>query len=456
MKHPLLASRVFNTPLLVHPQKLDAIIAGVGQRLLGAEVDNEPALVLPADAFSTKRGKPGDSGYVVHDGVAVVSANGALVHRSRGMEGSSTYLLGYDRLAAQLEAAMADPEVHAVMQIFDSPGGEVAGAFEYGDRIHALRGRKPMRAIADSMAASAAYLGGSAFDQIAVSSTGWVGSIGVVMRHVDMSRALANEGVQVTHIFAGEHKVDGNPYQALPQSVRDDLQAEVDSIYAMFVDAVARNRAGLSADAIRATQARTYRGAEAVSMGLADRVATADQVLSELVALRARSVPVGHSARSSASNQGGSMSGNTQGGQSAAQTPPTSVVMTRESLERDHPAVFAEVLAVGAERERERVASVRAQLVPGHEAVIERMVADGKSTGAEAAMAMVAAVKAAHAAAAAAHTADAPLAVQPSAANDEGSSETLSREQQRDKAKAYAAEHKVSFTAALKSLGYAA
>ena len=35
MKYPHLAARLFNTPLLVHPGKLDAIIAGLGGRLLG-------------------------------------------------------------------------------------------------------------------------------------------------------------------------------------------------------------------------------------------------------------------------------------------------------------------------------------------------------------------------------------------------------------------------------------
>ena len=88
MKYPHLAARLFNTPLLVHPQKLDAIIAGLGARLLVCEIAFDPVnsvseALLPADMFSTRRGTRSDGGYMVTEGVAVISANGALVHRSR-------------------------------------------------------------------------------------------------------------------------------------------------------------------------------------------------------------------------------------------------------------------------------------------------------------------------------------------------------------------------------------
>jgi capsid assembly protease len=379
MKYPHLAARLFNTPLLIHPQKLDAIIAGLGERMLGSGIEVESHFnqaALPAEMFSTRTGTRGDQGYTVTDGVAVIYASGALVHRSR-MDGASSYLLGYNELATQLEAAMADPEVHAVLQVFDSPGGEVSGAFEYGDRIHALRGKKPMWAMADSLAASAAYLGGSAFDKMAVSSTGYAGSIGVVMRHVDMSRRLVNEGISVTHIFAGDHKVDGNPYEPLPKDVQANLQEEVNGIYSMFVDAVSRNR-GLSVQAIRNTQAAVYRGQAAVNQGLADRVSTTDQMLSELAAMRARSFPAGRTARSTA-NQGDSMSGTTQAGGQPSATPAASSAPTISQADID--AARAE----GAAAERQRIADVRAQSLPGHEALIERLAFDGKTTGPEAA-----------------------------------------------------------------------
>lgn len=370
MKYPHLAARLFNTPLLVHPGKLDAIIAGLGGRLLGSAVHldavADSAGIAP-EMFSTRRGTRGDTGYVVTDGVAVIHASGALVHRSR-IDGASSYLLGYNELAIQVEDAQADPDVHAILQVWDSPGGEVAGAFEYAQRMHALRGSKPMWAIADSMAASAAYLGGSAFEHLAVSSTGHVGSIGVVMRHVDFSRALDKDGISVTHIFAGSHKVDGNPYEPLPKSVQADMQAEIDGLYTMFVDAVAQHR-GISAESVRATQAQVYRGMAAVSMGLADRVATTDQLISELSAQRARTYPAGPSARITAMTEGVTMSGTTPqapagAAPNAAATAPAVATFTQADVDQARAAGHQ----AGATAERERASAIL-----GHEAAATNM-----------------------------------------------------------------------------------
>ena len=293
--HPHVAQRVFNTPLLMHPQKLDAIIAGIGPRLLGTDspliqVGAARAELAP-EMFTTKRGQRTDRGWRLVDGVAVVNAMGALVHRTR-LEADSTLLIGYNDMAADMEDAMAHPDVHAILQVYDTPGGEVAGAFEYGQRIFDMRGRKPIVAIADGMAASAGYLGASAADEVVITSTGYAGSIGVVMRHVDFSRALANEGIQVTHIFAGTHKVDGNPYEPLPVAVREQLQADIEGLYTMFVQAVSKHR-GLSEQAVRDTGAAVFRGQAAIDAGLASRISTTDALITELSARRARTYPAG-------------------------------------------------------------------------------------------------------------------------------------------------------------------
>jgi signal peptide peptidase SppA len=273
--YPHLAARLFNVALLVHPQKLDAIIAGLGQRLLGSQIANvaEQGGALPPELFTTRKGPRAERGYQVVDGVAVLNVSGALVHKTR-MEADSSTLLGYNSIYADLQDAMDNPDVHAVLQVWDSPGGEAQGAFQYADQALALRGKKPFIALADGMAASAGYLGASAADQLAITSTGYAGSIGVVMRHVDVSAALMNEGVRVSHIYAGAKKIDGNSFEPLSATVRADFQAEIDSLYATFIDTVARAR-NMSPAAIRATQAATYRGQAAVTAGLADRISTA-------------------------------------------------------------------------------------------------------------------------------------------------------------------------------------
>ncbi|MCK7579301.1 MAG: S49 family peptidase [Chromatiales bacterium] len=203
MKYPHLAARIFNTPLLIHPGKLDAIVAGLGSRLLRADIDHAPADLsadpIPAELFTTRRGesvynRDERSYYSTQQGVAVIEVHGALAHRNQ-LTADSSAILGYQQIARNLEAALADDGVHAILLDVDSPGGEVSGAFELAEQIRAADARKPVYAVADSLAASAGYLIISGARQIAVAPTGYVGSIGVVMTHVDLSRALANEGL---------------------------------------------------------------------------------------------------------------------------------------------------------------------------------------------------------------------------------------------------------------------
>jgi len=120
---------------------------------------------------------------------------------------------------------------------------------------------------------SAGYALASQADRILLPRTGAVGSIGVVVMHADLSDELDQDGVRVTLIHSGRHKVDGNPYQPLPDAVRDDIQREIDVLRFLFTETVAAGRAErLSQEAALATEAATYRGADAVAAGLADEV----------------------------------------------------------------------------------------------------------------------------------------------------------------------------------------
>ncbi|HOW75595.1 MAG TPA: S49 family peptidase [Candidatus Competibacteraceae bacterium] len=274
--YPYLASRLFNTPLLIHPGKLHAIIAGLSERF---------SVVAPAapQAYTTPQGTREKGGYrLLDNGVAVLDVFGILAHRG-GLQADSSYIQGYDELARNLEGALNDPNVGAILLNIDSPGGEVAGAFQLADQIYAARARKPIAAIAGDMAASAAYLIASAADSVSVALTGLVGSIGVVTSHVDMSRAVDRMGMTVTYIYAGAHKVDGNPLEPLPEAVAATIQAEVDYYYGLFLETAARNRQTQPA-ALQATEARIYIGQKALEARLADRIETPDQAIARLAA----------------------------------------------------------------------------------------------------------------------------------------------------------------------------
>lgn len=215
------------------------------------------------------RSKP----FAFHDGVAIIPVHGSLINRFYGSWG---YVTGYNFIRAQLNAALDDEDVKLVVFDINSYGGECAGCFELADEIREARSQKQLLAVVDSNMCSAAYAIGSACSKIVVTPSGQAGSIGVIAMHVSMEKALAEWGIKITMIYAGEHKADGNPYENLPKEVQADIKASVELRYTEFVTLVAMNRKKqkLSEDEIRATGARVYRPEEALTLKLIDSIAT--------------------------------------------------------------------------------------------------------------------------------------------------------------------------------------
>ncbi len=207
--------------------------------------------------------------YNVKDGVLQIPVMGVLLNRFPYQLGR--WATGYAYIEKAFQRGMADGNVKAIAFVIDSPGGEVAGCFELVDKISGARGEKPFRAFAADHSYSAAYAIASASDQIVVTRSGGVGSIGVVTAHIEYSEALKEMGIKVTFIFAGAHKVDGNAYEKLPESVKSRIQNRIDKIYGVFTSTVASNR-GLDEKAVKATEALTYDANDAIEVGLADKV----------------------------------------------------------------------------------------------------------------------------------------------------------------------------------------
>ena len=266
---PHLAARLFGVPLAIHRPKLDVILSVLGARIgladLAAPVGYTPAARAPGPPSSK---------------VAVIPIHGTLVRRTSGIEAESG-LASYTGIAAQLDAALASPEIAAILLDIDSPGGESGGMFDLADRIRAASEVKPVWAVANDMAFSAAYALASAATRVFVARTGGVGSIGVIAMHVDQSVKDAQDGVRYTAVFAGERKNDLNPHEPISNEAQAVLKAEVDRVYALFVETVARHR-GLDADAVRATEAGLFFGPDAVATGLADAVGSLDDALTQL------------------------------------------------------------------------------------------------------------------------------------------------------------------------------
>ena len=271
---PYLASRVFGTPLLIHPRKLEVILSVVGPRMgmVVPETSAQLAQIPPPErVMRTDLQVPN---------IAVISILGTLVRRTGAMDAASG-LTSYASISAQINAAINDPNVDAVLLDIDSPGGEAGGAFDLADEIVSARSTKPIWAVANDDAFSAAYAIACSAERIYLTRTGGVGSIGVIALHVDQTQRDALDGYRYTAIYAGDRKNDLSPHLPLSNEASTALQTEVDRLYEMFVSTVATNR-GLDAQAVRDTQAGLFYAGDAIEAGFADAIGTADDALRAL------------------------------------------------------------------------------------------------------------------------------------------------------------------------------
>ncbi len=280
---PHLAARLFGAPLLIHRPKLDVILSVLGSRVGLADLSAPTGFVQPDRSAALA-----DTG-AAHSGIAVIPIYGTLVRRTQGLEAQSG-LTSYAGIALALDTALADPSVAAILLDIDSPGGESSGVFDLADRIRAATAIKPVWAVANDMAFSAAYALGSAASRLIVSRTGGVGSIGVIAMHVDQSVKDQQDGIAYTAVFAGDRKNDLNPHAPISGEAHIFLQGEVNRIYDLFATTVAKHR-GMGVNTIKSTQAALYFGADAVASGLADDVGTLDDAIKQINSMLTPPVP---------------------------------------------------------------------------------------------------------------------------------------------------------------------
>lgn len=366
-------------------------------------------------------------------GVAVLSLEGVMAPKAnlfmQVSGGVSTQMAG-----KQVESAAVDPRVKAMILAIDSPGGSIFGTPELAATVRAFAEQKPIVTVSEATLASAAYWVASAANAIYISGpTVQAGSIGVVATHNYDPR---NAKGSTTEITAGKYKRIASNTAPLSADGRAYLQSQVDHLYRVFVETVADNRRASTQDVLaHMADGRIFIGNQAIDAGLVDGISTVDAMAEQLA-----SNPAKYASRVKAKFH---LPPQPAGEQTEANQTPEPVPlktstptmkdpkMDRATLEQQHPALFAQLQAEfsaqatsaanalqsaaiasaandGAARERQRISDVRAQCLPGHQALIEQLAFDGKTTGPEAAMAVLAAERLSLAGAAAAHAADAP------------------------------------------------
>lgn len=177
----------------------------------------------------------------------------------------------YTQIYNSLTKALADKDIETIWLDIDSPGGEISGLFDLVDFISESKNVKPIYAIANDHAFSAAYAIASAASKIFVNRTSGVGSIGVISTHVDISEMDKKAGIKYTYIFAGDHKNDLSAHAPISEDAIISLQQEVNRLHDIFVESVSKNRKVPKKDIVN-TQAKVYYGIDAINEKLADEI----------------------------------------------------------------------------------------------------------------------------------------------------------------------------------------
>ncbi len=266
-----------NTIWAIMPEHLDNLVVQIKLGKTSACVVDEPLDGMLAEKYeaATKRLPTARGGAAI----AVLPVRGVITQH--GMGDMFDFLVGGTRLDALGEVfdrLIADKAVGAIVLDIDSPGGVVYGVTEMAAKIRAARGVKPVVAVANSVAASAAYAIASAAETLVATPSGVVGSIGILQFHTDTTAAEEAEGIKTTVISAGEHKAER--LVTLNDDAKAAMQQEVDARYATFLSDVAKGR-GVTATVVRQTygKGRTVNASDALAVGMVDRVATLDEVL---------------------------------------------------------------------------------------------------------------------------------------------------------------------------------
>lgn len=289
--YPQIASRVLNTPLLLEPAYARVFFSALGSRLNIAELKDEQGAIdmgqkLRVDARSYNKTRVNAWGeeeilFQVVDGIALLDVKGTLAHKSGYLKPYSG-MTGYDGIINRAAMMFAESDVKGVLMDMHTPGGEVSGCFDTADRLRQLsqQASKPIWSMACDSACSAGMALASAANRRLITQTGYVGSVGVVMAHASYQDYLEEEGIKVTLIHSGARKVDGNPYEDLPDEVLSRFQADTDALRQQFAELVARNL-GITTEAVLATEAAVFRGQAAIDVGFADALVNGHEALAE-------------------------------------------------------------------------------------------------------------------------------------------------------------------------------
>ena len=274
MMYRRIIQAVTNSPWAIVPSKLETLLEVLSIRASSGHISDDD--IKAAVGSATQRTVPSSGAIQVLQLYGIIAQRMGLMAESSG--GTST-----ERFGQEFRQAVNNPQVSAIVVDVESPGGSVYGIPELAGEMFKARGTKPIVAVANSMAASAAYWLATAADEVVVTPSGEVGSIGVFAAHHDLSQYYEREGVKTTLIAAGKFKTEANPYEPLTEEAMAAIQESVDDYYQEFVSAVARHR-GVGVSDVRGGfgEGRVVTAKRALKLGMVDRIDTLEGTINRL------------------------------------------------------------------------------------------------------------------------------------------------------------------------------
>ena len=248
-------------PWAIAPEAMDGII-GLAMDMAAGKLFTLPQSEAPQSIMS------------VADGVATISITGPLLPTTDEWDRVMLGATSLDEVRSTVARAAADPAVTSIVLNIDSPGGTVRGTPEAADAIYEASKVKPVRAHTSGTMASAAYWLGSQATSVSMTRSASVGSIGVMVPHIDQSKRAEMLGVKVELFTTGKFKAAGFPGTSLTESQRELIQERIDQVFGEFKSAVKRQGRKIPAEAM---QGQTFYGPQAESLGLATVVRSASQ-----------------------------------------------------------------------------------------------------------------------------------------------------------------------------------
>jgi signal peptide peptidase SppA len=241
------------TPWALLPERYHAYSAVLLRWASGAAAAEDVMRRVAADR-DVREARRAASSRAAGGGVGVLPLYGIVTQRGNMTDDiSGPGSVSTEMFGKALRELLTDDSVGSILIDIDSPGGSVYGVQELADEIYQARSKKPVVAICNSLCASAAYWLGSQCSELFVTPGGEVGSIGVIMAHVDYSEANAKDGIKVSYITAGAYKAEGNSNEPLSAEARAYEQTRVDDYYGAFTRAVARGR-GVPVGTVRSVE----------------------------------------------------------------------------------------------------------------------------------------------------------------------------------------------------------